>query len=446
MVSPIALKILVASGWLVTVAVAFTAGQWISDSPERGDAGIETRQGKGSSWRAAADPSATSESNEDATGLIEGEEGPGDDGRLPDSPLARILRGPGTQEDWREAGLAVALLSPEEVRYWTEAYLQMAPGPDRDRVLRMLLGEMAETDPAGAMKFAQSISSISESESTRRDILQAWGRNDPQSALAWIESNRGSIPSRLYSRRLESWVSGYAELDPAGAFAYVSAIETTNRGDRWMKERMIEEIVETQVRANQLDEALAELQKLPEGRLRSEALEEFYSEWARQDPQGAAEHFLNNREEDSERVAAGLIRQWASADPVQAAEFVSSMDASDPAYQVAISSLIERWSNYDLEGPAQWLNELPPSPEIDRAVAVYSVRASAEDPEGAMSWAASIESEDTRGRVMQRVAAEWKESDPEGLEGYIVENDLDEGTATELRNARSGGRRWRGPN
>ena len=122
------------------------------------------------------------------------------------------------------------------------------------------------------------------------------------------------------------------------------------------------------------------------------------------------------------------------------------MDASDPAYQVAISSLIERWSNYDLEGPAQWLNELPPSPEINRAVAVYSVRASAEDPEGAMSWAASIESEDTRGRVMQRVAAEWKESDPEGLEGYIVENDLDEGTATELRNARSGGRRWRGPN
>jgi hypothetical protein len=121
------------------------------------------------------------------------------------------------------------------------------------------------------------------------------------------------------------------------------------------------------------------------------------------------------------------------------------MEANDPAYQVAISSLIERWSRYDLEGPAEWLNQLPPSEEIDRAVAVYSVRASEEDPAGAMSWAASIASETTRSRVMQRVAASWNETDPQGLENYIVANELDEATANQLREARGGRGRRFGP-
>jgi len=59
-----------------------------------------------------------------------------------------------------------------------------------------------------------------------------------------------------------------------------------------------------------------------------------------------------------------------------------------------------------------------------------------------MTWAASIASEQTRARVMQRVAANWKETDPQGLETYIVENQLDEETATQLREARQGRRWW----
>ncbi|MBC2601471.1 hypothetical protein [Puniceicoccus vermicola] len=432
-------RFVLVSLWVATVAAAFTAGQRMTDSSSRAEADDESSiQAVGADSKA---PTNTVGREIDlASGLqpIEGEIG----GNEP--LLSQVLKGSRDSEDLRSATLEAELLGPEDARYWAESYLRMPPDPGRNRLLSVLLGSLAESAPLEALQMAQGIGSVSASEQARRRILESWARRDPQAALTWLEENRGSIPGRMHSGRLESWMEGYAETDPGGAFAYVVGMSEQSNSDRWLKRRLIESVVEAQVAGDQLEEALASLQSLPQGLLRSEALQEFYSEWAKQDPAGAAEHFLSNREEGSERAAAGLIREWASSDPESAAGFVSTLEATDPAYQVAISSLIERWSRYDLEGPAQWLNELPPSEGIDRAVAVFSVRASEEDPEGAMTWAASIASEQTRSRVMQRVAANWKETDPDGLEEFIESSEFDEETAKQLREAR-GRPRWRGP-
>jgi predicted phosphoadenosine phosphosulfate sulfurtransferase len=56
----------------------------------------------------------------------------------------------------------------------------------------------------------------------------------------------------------------------------------------------------------------------------------------------------------------------------------------DPAIANSSAEIIREWTCYDLNAPAEWLNTLPASPELDRAVASYAFRVVEEDPENAM--------------------------------------------------------------
>jgi len=429
--------------WALSLGTAFAVGIWVptpifkeANPPSSADETIDRDTG-----------SKVSAPREGALGGI-GSDYP-EEGRLntPDSPnrpstLSTLLTGTASSLEWRRAMFEAESLDPQNARDWFNVLLQAPTSPQRDRLLGVLLGRLAQTAPVEALDLVGRIGSVSASESARNRILESWAERNPNAALVWIESNRGSTPNRMFRSRMESWMNGFAAVDPVGAFAHVIGLGESTQADRRLKGDLIEIAVETQIANGRLGEVIGLMEGIPEGPVRTEALQELYQEWAKQDPLSASRHFLENREEGSERIAAGLIREWASSDPEAAASFVEGLEVSDPAFSVAISSLIERWTRYDLERPAEWLNQLPPSEEIDRAVAVYSLRASEGDPAGAMTWAASIASEQTRARVMQRVAANWKETDPQGLETYIVENQLDEETATQLREARQGRRWW----
>ena len=436
-------KVVLWVSWLGTVGLSFATGYWVTGFTDRAIEAPSANKntGAGEKQRSAnwEDPTEANifDGLENGLSTQAGEFSQLSSG--PSGPLEQLS----LPSDWRRAELQAELLSPEEAIEWAEAVLTLPAGPNRDRLLSVILKRMALTQPVAAMGLVDRIGSVSTGESARLGILESWGKTNPGAALSWLESNRGSIPGRLQSNRFEAWINGYAEANPSEAFTYVTALPESSQAEMYRKRRLVESVIASQVESGQIKEALNSLKTLPDGRVRQEAMEEFYSEWAEIDPAGAASHFLESREEGSERVAAGMVRAWAEIDPQAASEFVSSLETTDPAFEVAISSLIERWSRFDLEGPAQWLNELPPSPEIDRAVSVFSVRASREDPAGAMSWAESISAENTRSRVMQRVAGSWKASDPAGLEAYLQQSELDEETRNSMRNASDSWRsRW----
>lgn len=430
------------SGWLASLLAAFGAGYWMTSTPTR------------TADESVMKPGAVLQEDWELTGSKESFEGmDSEELQAPvvvdslgseTNSLQAVLAGAGAPLVWEQASLEAGLLSSEEARSWVEALLETPQGPRRDDLLLTLLGRVALKDPQVAMALASQITSVTSEEQARRRILEVWGGHDPAAAQMWLEENSVGLPGRVRSERLEAWIEGYARSNPSAAFAYASALPEGSSLETRLKRELVEEVISSQVANGDLEQVEIWLQTLPEGPVRREALEEFYSEWAEQDPVQASEHFLQNRSGDSERVAAGIVRNWAESDPEAASDFVAALDTSDPAFEVAVSSLIERWSRYDLEGPAEWLNELPPSPEIDRAVAVYSVRASREDPAGAMSWAESIATEQTRNRVMQRVASSWQETDPSGLETYLQQSGLDESTANRLREGSNGNdRRFR---
>ncbi len=427
-----------------TTALAFALGWWTADGPVASPAGAgDARSGGaytgGEAW---ADRSTGPDSTGNERSHARQEES-----RPGMSNLARVANGSDAASDWDAASREAGLLPEEDARIWFEALMNLPPGRRRDALAAHLLVRIGGSDPVGALALSEGIGHAGSRESARRRIVENWAATDPAAALAWIESSDNMIPGRLSMERYESWIEGYARTDPSGAKAYVLALPEDGRADLFKKREMMERIIETQMEAGRIPAALASLEGLPDGAVREEALEELYSGWADEDPVAASEHFLANRERFGDRGVAGLVRSWAESDPGAAAGFVEGLGVGDPSFEVAVSSLIERWSRYDLEAPAQWLNELPAAPEVDRAVALYSMRASAEDPEGAMTWAESISSADTRMRVMRRVAGNWGEVDPEGLETYLQSSDFDEETREQLRKSRPrggfGGRWWR---
>ena len=138
-----------------------------------------------------------------------------------------------------------------------------------------------------------------------------------------------------------------------------------------------------------------------------------------------------------------LLGEWAESNPAAAAAWLGQLADDDPAIAQASSAIIREWTRYDLNSSAEWLNSLPASPELDRAIISYTFRAAEEDPAAAMTWAESIENDRRRTWMMERVAATWKTKDAGAFTQYLDNSELTEAQRKKLEEAQNrDGRRW----
>lgn len=415
--------------WALGLTAAFAAGRW-SEATQAPDS--QPAQAEPESERARARPAVDSR----PAGGVEAPVNPGKVSATGQPALWRLFP-PESARDWEAARRLSGLLEPGEALREAEQWLTLPPSQRRDGVLEELVARAALEDPAAALTLAAGLTSPASRERLRRSLLRAWASRQPEAARAWMEETKGTLPSFLRARRYAAWLEGMAERDPAAALAEALDFPVANRSEGWMQRRAVAELVEGEVEEGRVDPLLATLSAWPEGEVRQSALEALYGAWVRRDPEAALAHWGSRERgasaEDS-GLAAGLVREWTEANPAEAAAFVRSLGPEDPAYEAAVSTLVERWSRYEIEGPAAWLNGEPLTAKTDRAVAVYSVRAAREDPAAAMSWAESIQEEELRTGAMQRVAESWRERDQEGFDRFLEGSGLDEETRASLRN------------
>ena len=69
----------------------------------------------------------------------------------------------------------------------------------------------------------------------------------------------------------------------------------------------------------------------------------------------------------------------------------------------AINPVIEKWTRTDFNGVAKWLAGLDPSPTRDQAVATFAPLAAKEDSEAALEWGLSVEDEEIRESVLEKI-------------------------------------------
>ncbi|MEM8550316.1 MAG: hypothetical protein AAGF10_05950, partial [Verrucomicrobiota bacterium] len=349
----------------------------------------------------------------------------------------------------QQLGIMLQSLPVEDLEKARDLIASLPPGAARDQFTLQLTERWAELDPYGALEYAQSLPTLQLSQSATNRALTGWAKTDPQSALAWWNSEGNQATGRISNQRFEAIMEGFAQLDGFSAFDYAAGLPEDSLEARRLKNRALESVVESMIEQGQLNNALTWAEQMPPGEGQTTALAEILEEWASYDPDAAVAYLseLSGRD-DYPALRQSMLRTWARSDPEQAAAYLSEVDADDPDRGNLTTMLIAQWSRYDITGPGEWLNEQPPSPEIDRAVAIFTFRAASEDPAGAMSWAQSITEEGMSSRMMGRVASEWKAQDPEAFATFMEEADLTIKQREDLENAqpssgRRGGPWWR---
>lgn len=317
-----------------------------------------------------------------------------------------------------------------------EAFALPKSDPNRSRLIRDLLGQLAETEPASALEWASQIESYRDRERARIAVLQVWGKGDPAAALAWADKALANEPARARNAQLTAIYRGYAASNPEAAFQQALALQDDNR----LRGRLLGEVIETQVESGGLMAAKLAVDLVSDPDLQASLRRELVDEWAAFDPEAAAQYVQSLGDAANEQLKSTLVSEWAESDPAAAAAWLSGLSEDDPAIARASAAIIQEWTRYDLAASAEWLNSLPPSPELDRAVISYTFRAAEEDPETAMTWAESIENDRRRTWMMERVAATWKEQDSESFKSYLNASELTSEQRSALENPqRSGG-------
>lgn len=361
---------------------------------------------------------------------------------LEGSPLDTIRHLAARPEElgrWIAVDDALANIRPSEAREALDWVMQLPPGQKRDGMVLDLVERWATLDPDAAMAYLGNIESLRLRDRATGMILETWGRSDPAAAMAWLNQHAAGTPTRTLNQRVLSVIEGYAQSDPGGAFHYSTSLPEDTAAQRELKSRALRDVMRQMVGQEKISEAVTLLNALPDGNTRTNAFGDLIQEWAQYDPYGAAQHINILGEDAASEAKRALVRSWAQYDPEAAASWLSSLSPNDPEIGNLVTSLVGNWTRYDLEASAAWLNQMPPSPEIDRAVAIYTFRSAQEDPAGAMSWAESITRDETRNRLMTRVAAEWRQQDPQAFQAYLDSTDLPEDQKTRLQNAQSGG-------
>lgn len=346
----------------------------------------------------------------------------------------------GSEVPLSDALAEINRLSASQTRDFLEAAFALpASDPHRSELITALLSQLAKSNPQEAYGLTASIGSLRDAERAKVAILEVWAKNDPVTAIAWAQSALADEPRHLYSSQMSALFRGYAELDPEAAFAAAQSLPADSRDEQRMRNQLMSEVIETQVREGEVTQAKLAIELVTDPDTKERMTQELVSEWAKYDPASAALYIDSLGESASSRLKTSLVDEWAESDPAAAALWLSSLDVEDPTVARAANDIIQEWTRYDLVASAEWLNTLPASADLDRAVVGYTYRAAQEDPASAMSWAESVSNDRVRDRIMQNVASSWKSENPEAFEEYVESADLTDEQKEDLRTAENRG-------
>lgn len=433
--------------WIATLAAAYYVGSSSTDSVAPSSAAApqtfaQAQQADGQTATSAA------EKIEDAAEDFLAEDERAATERGEPGGFDSLTNGDFSRQAWMKATLEAMSFDSDELQSALDTALLLPASRQRDRLVFELLERWGSLDPQNALAFAEGISSMEMRNRGIGQVLEGWAAADPVSALNWLNQNGGEFTARIYGDYLEDIVEGYAQNNAVSAMQYVQGLPEGTVADRRIKHGAMREVINAMVEQDQINAALDMTMAMEDGRMRNEALEEIVDEWAERDPL-AAKAYIESMSDDPAygEMQRSLLSEWAEDDPEAAAEWLSSLDPETTDQARLATSLIANWTRYDMEAAANWLNSLPQTPELDRAVGMYSMRAAQDDPAAALTWANSVSNQEQRDRLERMILPMLREQDTDAFEAYLAASDYSDDKKQqyrelELREGR-GWRRWR---
>ncbi len=350
--------------------------------------------------------------------------------------LASLLKGP-TVPDAETLAAWAKGLSPKECVDLVKQLQAAKGGVVRDTVLEAVLKSWGKSDPKALLGSIDQLKSPRLRESGVDEALKSWAGQDPAAALKWLKDNPGTASAAATQARFNAAIAGIAATDPKGAFDTVAALSDGNEHDRQNKSTSLQALTDALAQSGHLSDAQQLLATLPAGQLRDEAFDHYAESLAANSPEEATAWATAVTDPaERARLEGRVVDSWAKSDPLAAATWAAQLDkdalasadpnaAADPLNGpgMLLANAIVSWAETDLDGPGQFLNQLPDSPNKDRAVAVFAMHAGEEDPESAAKWIGTVSDPKIREGVTMVVAMQMYQQDPAMFTNFVNTNE-----------------------
>lgn len=377
-----------ASFWIVSVAAAYFAGSQTVGTSHSGGKSAAISSGTGI-------PGGTMESSSGSPGSTSGFR----ESSAPWSAVGKDKSGANSSES-ALSRLRAALANPNAIER-SQGFLGALEGLDNEGMKEAMELINAQGDWSGGRYQTMM-------------LMYAWGRKDPEAALAY---NKETGNERSSFSVLSSW----AEVSPDNAMAWAKANapvdENGQSGENWSMVGVVHGLLKADT-----GKAAQAVESMGFGQARARALDVVMEKLWKEDP-ASAQNWVKSiadvrlRGGAAERVA----ERMAESDPAKAADWIATLsDASSKAR--AAAGIIENWSGKDPNAAGEWINSnFPVGPESDRPRENFAYSIDRRDPQSSLAWAATISDQRLREETIIRISLDWLRRDAQNAR-TILEN------------------------
>lgn len=287
-------------------------------------------------------------------------------------------------------------------------------------------------DPEGALEHALSLEGRRQQEAVG-ETLTGWASSDPAGAMAWLEAMEDGDEKNRYRRDL---VGGLADHDIGMATEYV--LERAAQGDE-QAGRYLETVTGEILRKGDVTNAVAWSEGLPDGALKGQAMDRVANRYVDEDPEAAARWAERYAEvEYGARVIEEVGDEWAERDPEAAVAWLQTLPQGRGASE-GMESALGEWARSDPTSASEFLVTMPDSTTKDAAVSGFARNIVRENPQAAIAWAETINQEEMRLQTLTRTARQWFRRDSEAASAWLQSSGLPAEAQQQI--TRRGGRR-----
>jgi hypothetical protein len=381
--------------------------------------------------------------------------GQGDDGQplLLSLPVGK-WNGKGLR--FEDFALEKGPLSEGQIEELVLAAIKSSDPVERRRAFDRILQEMQQDSftVEQAMTIRKAMANNQASGEQWRDFDYAWGANDPEAAVAYIEQ----IPERYRNGYTGNMLPGLASVEPQIAIDLVAEME----GDlqRRMTGRLIEGLADNDIgvateyvfglaenedpHATQhmrklarevvdnegLEGGLSWAENLEEGPLQGAALWQVANEFTNEDPEAAsqwAEQFVG--QDQNARLFGEVVREWDDREAAEA--WVASLEPSQ-GQRDALSAVFGFKGAHQPHEAVQEIIDMPVSQDRDFAINGFISGLAVQDGESAVIWAAEISDPGMRQAAMIRAGRHFFRQDQQAAMDWFAASDLPEASLSQM--------------
>jgi len=231
--------------------------------------------------------------------------------------IEAIMRGENAMDRGRSLLAFIDQLGPDDFEDAVAHFRSLGITEDRMGEYAMLLTAWANVDPIGALDYVQA---NTRGDFARGTILTAWANADPDSAIRWATNNHtGDGPNP----HLAGVIRGIAAQDPARATELLTSMPRSRERGQAL-DGILPHLI-----AMGVGEAQTWINNLEDDSLRNGALERSAVRIAAIDPAMAVEMLLANPGQAQDRRLDDVFNTWASKDQNAAIASMNQLPAGD---------------------------------------------------------------------------------------------------------------------